>query len=739
MKKSLLFIMIVTAFFGCKPKENSNEMEQTDNQIEALLASLSLEEKAGQLNLIPIEGDPKEEHLQMIRDGKVGGVLKANGVKMIRQLQKIAVEESKSGIPILFQEDVIHGFKTIAPIPIAEASSWDLEAIRKSASVSAREASASGVLLTYAPMLDVTRDPRWGRILETSGEDPYLASMVGVARVKGFQESNPSGQNILSCGKHYVGYGSSLAGRDYNIQDISERELREVHLPPFQSAIDVGVASLMCAYTACDGVPMSSNEKLMKTLLRENMGFKGATMTDWQTISNLVKIGVAENDTIATAMTMDAGLDIDMSSEKYVNLIPHLVRSGQIAESQVDNAVRNVLMLKKKAGLLNDPLALLDEGNEKKELLSERNINEVKAMTLKSMVLLKNDNNFLPLSTKSKNIAVIGPFAKDNENMLGWWHCHGDPKDVTNYFDGITSEFKESKITYAKGCDVDGFDSKGEDLIPEAVKIAKSSDVVILVLGEALWMSGEGGGVASLDLPGVQQKLMDALAETGVPIVTVINAGRPYILTPIAEKSTALIYAWMPGTTGGSALAEILSGAFNPQAKLPVTFPYHQGQIPIFYNYKRTSHPFIEGITKNRYTTTYRDMQNEPLYPFGYGLSYTTFDYSEIDLSTNEMTISDTLTASIKITNSGKVKGTEIVQMYIGDEVCSVTRPVKELKGFNLVELEPGETKAVSFKITSDKLSFINKDKKSTIEKGAFSIYIGKNSVDLKKAKFKLK
>jgi len=738
MKQAFLFLTIFISIVGCQVGDDSNVKNNATDPIETILKKLTLEEKAGQLNLLPIIDKPTEEDLQMIRDGKVGSILKANGTKQVRQLQKIALEESRAKIPILFQEDVIHGYKTISPIPLGEAASWDLQAIKKSAEVAAREALASGIQLTYAPMVDVARDPRWGRILETSGEDPYLGSKIAEARVKGFQESNNGENNLLACVKHYVGYGASLAGKDYNIQDFSERKLREAYLPPFQAAIDAGVASVMCAYTTYNGVPLTANKFLMKDVLKGEMGFKGLTMTDWGTIDNLVKIGVAADDTIATEMAMNTGLDMDMASKKYVNIIPYLVRSGRISEEQVDNAVRQVLRLKMKAGLLDNPLALLDEEIEKKELLSERNLAEAKDIACKSMVLLKNENNILPLSPKAKNIAIIGPFAKANKDILGWWHCMGNPDDVVNYYDGISAEYNNSNITYAKGCDIDSFRQAGEHLIPQAVNIAKTADVVIMVLGEEFWMSGEGGGTASLHLPGLQEKLLDAVAKTGTPIITVINAGRPYVVTKIAKKSAALLYAWMPGTTGGTALAEIVAGKFNPQGKLPVTFPYHEGQVPIFYSYRKTSHPYSEGEIVNRYTATYRDIQSEPLYPFGYGLSYTTYKYSDITLSSPTMTKTGKISASIDITNTGKFTGTEIVQLYIHDKVCSITRPVKELKDFTLVELEPGETKSVTFEITADKVSFIGEDYKPTIEKGEFDLYIGRSSADFRKARFVL-
>ncbi|MRT92027.1 beta-glucosidase BglX [Ancylomarina sp. 16SWW S1-10-2] len=734
----LLFIVFVQLSFGVSFAQNNSAKAQ---QIESILSKLSIEEKAGQLNLIPITGEPTEKHLQMIRDGKVGSIIKSNGAAQNFKLQKIALEESKSGLPILFQEDVIHGYKTIAPIPLAEAASWDLEAIRKSAAVAAREAAAAGIQLTYAPMVDVCRDPRWGRIIEAAGEDPYLGSLVAAARVQGFQNSGENAnQNILACVKHFAGYGASLAGRDYNIQDVSERELREVYLPPFQAAIDAGVASLMCAYTAYDGLPVTASKFLMQDVLRGEMGFKGLTMTDWQTIPNMVKIGVAENDTIATLMSMDAGIDMDMSSWKYVQLIPYLVKTGKITEKQVDDAVRQVLILKQKAGLLDDALALFNEKRQDKELLSKKNFADTKDIALKSMVLLKNKEQILPIKKTVKNIAVVGPFAKVKRDLLGWWACKGNPDDVISIYEGLEKEFgKDVNLTYAKGCEIDSFKRVGAHLIPEAVKVAQKADLVIVVLGEEYWMSGEGGGTASLHLPSYQEKLLAELAKTSKPIVSVIATGRPYILTQVADNSDAVLQAWMPGTVGGEAVAEVLSGKFNPCGKLPVTFPYHEGQVPIFHSYKKTSHTFNSGPKDNRYSTTYRDVQNAPLYPFGFGLSYTSFDYSAIELNSSEMTQEGSLKASVKITNTGKVAGREIVQLYLRDKFASVIRPMKELKDFALLDLEEGESKTVTFEITADKLSFIGRDYKTIVEAGEFTLFIGPNSSDLKETTFRLK
>jgi len=735
MKKytTLFLLLFVVISYSQKNKFIMN----SNMSIEELLSKMTIEEKAGQLNLIPLRGTITTDDTQMIRAGKVGSILKSNGAERNREIQQIAVEESRLGIPILFQEDVIHGYKTIAPVPLAEAASWDIAAIRKSASIAAKEAAASGIHLTYAPMVDVSRDPRWGRLVEAAGEDPYLGSLIAAARVKGFQESNTNNSNILACVKHYVGYGASLAGRDYNIQDFSERKLREIYLPPFQAAIDAGVSSVMCAYTTYNGVPLTSNKFLLKDVLRKEMGFENLVMTDWSTISNLVKIGFAENDTIATKMALESGIDMDMFSGAYVKLVPYLVKEGLVSEDVIDSAVLKVLELKKKVGLFKNPYAYFDVNREKTELFSDENYEATKEIAIKSMVLLKNENNILPLSKKKQKIAVIGPFAKAKKDLNGWWDCKGEENQVTSIFEGLLKKQNNSiQFTYAKGCDIDKFKKVGQSKIEEAVALAKTADIVIMVLGEEYWMSGEGGGVASLKLPGLQEELLAAVAKTGKPIITLITTSRPYILTDVVKKSTALVQVWHAGSTTGDAVSAILFGEYNPSAKLPVTFPYHQGQIPIFYSYKRTSHGFDAGKDNNRYSTTFRDVQNEPLFPFGYGLSYTNYEYSDIILSSDSFSSDEFLEVKVEVTNTGKMKGQEIVQLYLQDKVCSVVRPERELKDFKIVSLNPNETKEVVFKISKEKLSFIDVNYRKKIEPGEFIVFVGKNSRDTKQALF---
>ncbi len=735
-------IILLSLFVLQTSGVSANQKRGADgDKIDQIISSLTLEQKVGQLSLISIEGEPTQEHLNLIRAGKVGSVLKSNGVEQNKRLQKIAVEESESGLPILFQEDVIHGYRTITPIPLAESASWDLDIIERSAALAAREMASAGVMLTYAPMVDVTRDPRWGRILETSGEDPYLGSRIAEARVHGFQQGNDeASQNVLACVKHYAGYGASLAGRDYNIQDISERELREVHLPPFKAAIDAGVASLMCAYTMYNGEPLTANDYLLKDVLRDELGFEGVVMTDWQTIPNMVNIGVCEDGAQASEVAIESGIDMDMTSNHFVEYLPELIRQGRVDEQLLDQAVRRILELKDRVGLLDNPYAYMDLKREKHELLSKKNMTEAKEIALKSMVLLKNDDRVLPVANSSaRKIAVIGPLSDAREDLLGWWSAKGVAAETQTIAEAIAQRFGANHdVEFAQGCIIDSFSMAGAELIPQAVELARRSDLVIMVLGERYWMSGEGAGIASLQLPGLQQELLDAVSAVGKPTVSVIVSGRPYILTDVAQRSDALIQAWMPGTMAGEAIAEILAGDFNPSGKLPVTFPRHQGQIPLFYSYKRTSHTFDAKPEGDRYSTTYRDIESTPLYPFGYGLSYTTFDYTSLTLSADQISMDGCLTASVEVTNSGEVAGREVVQLYIGDPVCSVVRPAKELKDFAVVSLEAGESKCVEFVITPEKLKFIGKDLKERVEAGEFKLYIGRNSEDLLESSFRL-
>lgn len=712
-----------------------------NNRIESLLNSLSLAQKIGQLNLIPIEGKPTSEHHALIAEGKVGSVLKSNGAAQNRALQEIAVLNGQ--VPLLFQEDVIHGYKTITPVPLAEAASWDLDLIQSSAAVAAREAAASGIHLTYAPMVDMSRDPRWGRILEGAGEDPFLGSLIAERRVLGFQATNTlQTENVLATVKHFAGYGAALAGRDYNIQDISERELRETHLPPFKAAIDAGVSSVMLAYTAYDGTPLTCNEFLVQDVLKGELGFQGLVMTDWETIPNLIKIGVAEDLKQATLMAISNNVDMDMTSNAYTLHLKALLDEDKISLDIIDESVRRVLRLKYTVGLFDDPYLYFDEQRETNELLKTENKQTALALSRKSMVLLENKDGILPLDSSNSNltkIAVIGPFAKAKADLNGWWFAEGNPEDTISVFEGLdTALAGKIKLSYAQGVSIDKFTQSGAELIPEAIKTAEEADIAVVVLGEEYWMSGEGGGTASLHLPGLQEQLLEAIAFTGTPVVTVIVSGRPYVLTDIAKNSNALLQAWMPGTMGGKAVADILLGDYNPAGRLPVTFPYHSGQVPIYYNYKRTSHTFDAGENDLRYSTTYRDVRSEPLYCFGFGLSYSKFEYSNLRLSSQSMTRDSSIIVSVDVKNVSERQGTETVQLYIRDEVASVSRPFKELKDFAQVLLLPEQQQTIEFVIASDKLGFIGKNLSTVVENGEFTVFVGSDSSTNESLQFRL-
>lgn len=740
MIRYLNILVIASVLNSCSPSniENTDSMKRIDD----LLEQMTLKEKIAQLNLITALDDynnPLDDVEEKVRNGEVGHILKSNGVKNNLHLQKIAIEESRLGIPIMFQEDVIHGYKTIFPGPMAEAASWNIERIKQTAHVAAKEATASGIQLTYAPMVDITRDPRWGRIVEGAGEDPYLASLIAEARVQGFQGDNlADSSTLMACAKHFIGYGDALAGIDYNIGDFSEREMREIYLPPFKAAIDAGVGSMMIAYSAVDGVPATANKWLIQNLLRKELGFDGMLISDWRTIANLIKIGVAIDDKDAAEQSIEAGLDVDMVSEIYVQQLEQLISEGLVNVDLINNAVRRVLKAKFDLGLFDNPYVYFDSVREKEVILHPDHLAIARKAARESMVLLKNDNNLLPLSKETKSIAVIGPLANKQKDMMSWWganHSQGDEKDVITLLEGIKTALPNAKITYAEGVKFERFEKAGLELIPEAVKVAKQADVVILALGEEYWMSGEGGSVSEIVLPGAQNELIDAIAKTGKPVVTVLINGRPYDIRKPIDHFDAVLEAWQPGTMAGHAIADILFGDFNPSGKLPITFPYNTGQIPISYNIKRGSHDF-EGLNmEDRYKNNYLDITHKPLFPFGFGLSYTTFEYTDLTLTENN----ETPAVSISIKNTGQVDGYEVVQLYIKDLVTEVATPHKELKGFERIFIKAGETKTVSFNITKDKLSYIGKDLKPRIDKGKFEFMVGKSSEDLQKVVYELK
>ncbi|MCX7874813.1 MAG: beta-glucosidase BglX [Melioribacteraceae bacterium] len=708
---------------------------------DSVLALMTLEEKVGQL--VQYSGDwatgaetsrPKEGSDELIRKGKVGSFLNITGVSKIKKLQKIAVEESRLKIPLIFGLDVIHGYEATFPIPLAEASTWNPALVEKSARMQAIEASAAGINWTFNPMVDIAHNPRWGRIMEGSGEDPYLGSVMAAARVRGYQGNDLSANNtILACVKHYAAYGGAEGGRDYNTVDMSERNFRDFYLPPYKAAIEAGAGSLMACFNEIGGVPASSSQFLMTHILRNEWKTDAFVVSDWNSIGELIPHGVAKDLKQAAELGIKATVDMDMESNAYYYHLVDLVKEGKVDIKFVDDAVRRVLIAKFKLGLFDDPYKYCDEEREKKTIMSKEIIKATKEVALESIVLLKNEKNLLPLSKKLKSIAVVGQLAKSKDDPLGGWSQKGDSNSVVSILEGIEKKVgKEIKINYAVGAKFKGNDKSG---FKEAIKVAKKSDVIIAVVGEGRYMNGEAASRATLDIPGVQEDLLKELKKTGKPIVVVLMNGRPLTIPWVQENVNSILEIWSPGISGGDAVADIIFGDYNPSGKLPVTFPRYVGQVPIYYNHKNTGRPHNPN---DHYTSYYMDLENTPLYPFGFGLSYTTFEYSDIKLDKKEIKMNETLKVSVEVKNSGEREGSEVVQLYIRDLVGSVTRPVKELKDFVKINLKPGETKKVDFIITPDKLKFHDINMNYVVEPGDFKVFVGTNSIDVKEASFKV-
>lgn len=726
--KKFVFLLIVSISINAQQKT----LEQ---KVDSVLSLMTLEEKVGQLVQYSGGWDtgtktpkPKEGHEELIRLGKIGSLLNIFGAEETKHLQKIAVEESRLKIPLIFGLDVIHGFKSTFPVPIAEASSWNPKLVEYSARMQAIEASAAGVHWTFNPMVDIARDPRWGRIVEGSGEDPYLGSIMAAARVRGYQGVDLSANNtILACAKHFAAYGAAEGGRDYNIVDISERTLREIYLKPFKAAVDAGVGSLMASFNEIGGVPSSANYFLMTQILRNEWKTDAFVVSDWNSIGELVIHGIAKDLKDAAELSIKATVDMDMQGSAYFNHLVNLVKEGKVDVKLVDNAVRRVLLAKFKLGLFDDPYKYCDKEREKNIVLSKEIIEAAKKVALESIVLLKNENNLLPLRKDLSSIAVIGPLANSKVDPLGPWAQQGNPNDVVTVLEGIRNKLgKKVEINFAEGCSVKGND---KTKFSEAIQCVKKSELAIVVLGESRDMSGEAQSRATLDLPGIQEDLIKEIYKTGKPIVVVLMNGRPLTINWIAENIPAILETWFLGIQCGNAIADVLFGDYNPSGKLPVTFPKYVGQIPLYYNHKNTGRPF--NPNNPRFTSFYNDYSHEPLYPFGYGLSYTTFKYSNLSLDKKQIEINDTLKVSVDVKNTGNFEGEEIVQLYIRDLVGSVTRPVKELKDFVKINLKPNETKKVEFTITSDKLKFYDLNMNYVVELGEFKIFVGSNSVDL--------
>jgi len=711
---------------------------QIDKKIDSLLSIMTLEEKIGQLTLFTSDWDVtgptmRSNYKDDIKAGKTGAVFNAFGVKYLTELQDLAVKNTRLGIPLLFGYDVIHGYKTIFPIPLGQAASWDLESIEKSERIAAIEATAEGLNWTFAPMVDVCRDPRWGRISEGAGEDPYLGSQISAARVNGFQNHDLYANNtLMACVKHYAAYGDPIAGRDYNTVDMSDRMLREVYLPPYKAAVDAGVGTVMSSFNEFDGVPATGNKYLLKDILKREWDFKGFVVTDYTSIAEMVPHGIVADENGAGELALNAGVDMDMQSGIFLQYTAQSIKEGKVNLREVDDAVSRILRMKYLLGLFEDPYRYFDERREKELVMSEENLEFARSLASKSIVLLKNDRTLLPLNKNTKAIAVIGPLAKSKSDMNGCWAAQGDAAKNITLLEALKNKFPDSKILFAKGCEIDGIYKGG---FAEALKIAKAADIIILAIGESAGMSGEAASRSSINLPGVQQELAGTLLSAGKPMVAVLMNGRPLDLSWLDEHVPAIIETWFAGTRAGDAIADVLSGDYNPSGKLPVSFPRNLGQVPIFYSVKNTGRP---NSPDNNYGSRYLDVPNTPLYPFGYGLSYTTFSYSDISLSSNKIKPDEKLIVSVDVTNTGKYDGTEIVQLYVRDLVGSVTRPLKELKDFKKIELKMGQTKQIAFELTTDKLKFYDINMKFTVEPGEFFVFVGTNSADVKAAKFEI-
>ena len=704
--------------------------DAVDRRVDSLLSLMTLEEKVGQLVQVAVEGEESplaEEYARQVRLGEVGSFLNSIGASRNREIQTIAMTRSRLKIPLLFGYDVIHGFRTVFPIPLAQASTWEPDLIEKAARVAAIEASSAGIHWTFAPMVDIARDPRWGRIAEGSGEDPLLGSLMAAARVRGFQGDTLARRDaLLACPKHYAAYGAAEGGRDYNTVDISERTLREIYLPPFEAAVRAGAGTLMCSFNEIAGVPSSGNRHLLTDILRGEWKFDGFVVSDWGSIGEMQQHGVAGTLAEAAALGITAGVDMDMESGAYHAHLADLVRAGKVPLPLLDESVRRVLRAKFRLGLFDDPYRGGDPAREKTLLLAPEHRNLAREVARHSMVLLKN-SNVLPLR-KEQNVALIGPLADNRSDLLGCWSGNGREEDAVAVREGI-ERMLGHPVPYARGCLVAPLDRRG---FAEAVEVARKADVAVLVVGETALMSGEAASRSTLGLPGVQEELVRAVAATGVPVVVVLINGRPLAVGGFEESAGAILEAWAPGVEGGNAIVDILYGA-NPSGRLPVTFPRSVGQIPLYYNHKNTGRPFQ---AEERFTSKYIDGENSPQYPFGFGLSYTTFDYSSVSLSSPLLREGGSLTVSVSVRNSGKVAGEEVVQLYIQDPVASVTRPVAELKAFRKVSLRPGEEQRVDFILTPEMLAMFDLSMHRVVEPGAFIASVGGNARDLQSAAF---
>ena len=738
------------------PQADKGKMDQF---IDNLMGRMTLQEKIGQLNL-PVSGEivtgqaKSSDVAGKIRKGQVGGLFNVKGVENIREVQKIAVEQSRLKIPLLFGMDVIHGYETVFPIPLALSCSWDMEAIKESARIAAKESSADGICWTFSPMVDICRDPRWGRMAEGGGEDPYLGSEISAAMVKGYQGDDLTDKNtIMACVKHFALYGAPEAGRDYNTVDMSHLSMFNNYFPPYKAAIDAGVGSVMTSFNVVDGIPATGNKWLMTDVLRDRWGFDGFVVTDYTAISEMIAHGMGDLQQVS-AMSLSAGTDMDMVADGFLTTLEKSLKEGKVTMAEIDKACRRILEAKYKLGLFDDPYKYCDASRVKKDIFTAENRAIARKIATETFVLLKNENNLLPLQRKGK-IALVGPLANTKANMPGTWSVAATSDKYNSLYESMKQSLAgKAEVFYAKGSNL-MYDAQREaeatmfgremrdlrsaqELLDEALSVASQADVIVAAVGESSEMSGESSSRTNLEMPDAQRDLLTALKKTGKPIVLVYFAGRSTVMTWEQENFPAILNVWFGGSEAADAICDVVFGDVSPSGKLTTTFPKNVGQIPLYYNHLNTGRPLEAGKWFSKFRSNYLDIDNDPLYPFGYGLSYTTFRYGDLQLSNNSMNEKGKITASVTVTNTGNYDADEIVQMYIRDMVGSVARPVKELKGFERIHLKKGESRTVSFDITAEQLKFYNSALNWVCEPGEFEVMVGGNSRDVQTKKFSL-
>lgn len=753
----LTAVITASAFTAmAAPQADKDKMDQF---IDNLMGKMTLQEKIGQLNL-PVSGEivtgqaKSSDVAGKIRKGQVGGLFNVKGVENIREVQKIAVEQSRLKIPLLFGMDVIHGYETVFPIPLALSCSWDMEAIKESARIAAKESSADGICWTFSPMVDICRDPRWGRMAEGGGEDPYLGSEISAAMVKGYQGDDLTDKNtIMACVKHFALYGAPEAGRDYNTVDMSHLSMFNNYFPPYKAAIDAGVGSVMTSFNVVDGIPATGNKWLMTDVLRDRWGFDGFVVTDYTAISEMIAHGMGDLQQVS-AMSLSAGTDMDMVADGFLTTLEKSLKEGKVTMAEIDKACRRILEAKYKLGLFDDPYKYCDASRVKKDIFTAENRAVARKIATETFVLLKNENNLLPLQRKGK-IALVGPLANTKANMPGTWSVAAASDKYNSLYESMKQSLAgKAEVLYAKGSNL-MYDAQREaeatmfgremrdprsvqELLDEALSVASQADVIVAAVGESSEMSGESSSRTNLEMPDAQRDLLTALKKTGKPIVLVYFAGRSTVMTWEQENFPAILNVWFGGSEAADAICDVVFGDVSPSGKLTTTFPKNVGQIPLYYNHLNTGRPLEAGKWFSKFRSNYLDIDNDPLYPFGYGLSYTTFRYGDLQLSNNSMNEKGKITASVTVTNTGNYDADEIVQMYIRDMVGSVARPVKELKGFERIHLKKGESRTVSFDITAEQLKFYNSALNWVCEPGEFEVMVGGNSRDVQTKKFSL-